>query len=91
MGTLRDLDEVRAFAAEGKVSAEITGALLENINDIFCRMKSGGSDGWMMLDFESLATLIKINRSPAPPAIVDDVKNAQEAVERTRVSRNIVM
>jgi len=51
VGTRHDLDEALAFAAEGKVSAEITKAPLENINDIFDRMKSGGIDGRMVLDF----------------------------------------
>src|SRR5262249_22348941 len=49
VGTRRDLDEALTFAAEGKVSAEITKAPLENINDIFDRMKSGGIDGRMVL------------------------------------------
>ena len=45
VGTRHDLDEAIAFAAEGKVSAEITKAPLENINNIFDRMKSGRIDG----------------------------------------------
>jgi propanol-preferring alcohol dehydrogenase len=51
VGTRHDLDEAIAFAAEGKVSAEITKAPLENINNIFDRMKSGRIDGRMVLDF----------------------------------------
>jgi alcohol dehydrogenase, propanol-preferring len=39
--------EAIAFAPEGKVSAEITKAPLENINDIFDGMKSGR----IVLDF----------------------------------------
>jgi propanol-preferring alcohol dehydrogenase len=50
VGTRHDLDEALAFAAEGKISAEITKAPLENTNDIFDRMKSGGMAG-MVLDF----------------------------------------
>jgi propanol-preferring alcohol dehydrogenase len=51
VGTRRDLDEAIAFAADGKVHAEITKAPLEKINDIFDRMKSGNIDGRMVLDF----------------------------------------
>lgn len=51
VGTRRDLDEAIAFAADGKVHAEITKAPLEQINDIFDRMKSGKIDGRMVLDF----------------------------------------
>jgi alcohol dehydrogenase, propanol-preferring len=51
VGTRRDLDEAIAFAADGKVHAEITKAPLEKINDIFDRMKSGQIDGRMVLDF----------------------------------------
>jgi propanol-preferring alcohol dehydrogenase len=51
VGTRRDLDEAIAFAAEGKVRAEITKAPLGDINAIFDRMKSGRIDGRMVLDF----------------------------------------
>jgi alcohol dehydrogenase, propanol-preferring len=51
VGTRRDLDEAIAFAAEGKVRAEITKAPLGDINAIFDRMKSGKIDGRMVLDF----------------------------------------
>ncbi|WP_027582812.1 alcohol dehydrogenase AdhP [Bradyrhizobium sp. Ai1a-2] len=51
VGTRRDLDEAIAFAADGKVHAEITKAPLEKINDIFDRMKSAKIDGRMVLDF----------------------------------------
>ncbi|WP_454626673.1 alcohol dehydrogenase AdhP [Bradyrhizobium cenepequi] len=51
VGTRRDLDEAIAFAADGKVHAEITKAPLEKINDIFDRMKSGKIEGRMVLDF----------------------------------------
>ncbi|MDU6750107.1 MAG: alcohol dehydrogenase AdhP, partial [Bradyrhizobium sp.] len=45
VGTRRDLDEAVAFAAEGKVKAEITTAPLSEINTIFDRMKAGKIDG----------------------------------------------
>jgi propanol-preferring alcohol dehydrogenase len=51
VGTRRDLDEAVAFAAEGKVRAEITKVPLTRINDVFERMKSGKIDGRMVLDF----------------------------------------
>jgi propanol-preferring alcohol dehydrogenase len=51
VGTRRDLDEAIAFAAEGKVRAEITKAPLADINAIFERMKSGKIDGRVVLDF----------------------------------------
>ena len=51
VGTRRDLDEAVAFAAEGKVKAEITTAPLSEINTIFDRMKAGKIDGRVVLDF----------------------------------------
>jgi propanol-preferring alcohol dehydrogenase len=51
VGTRRDLDEAVAFAAEGKVRAEITKAPLADINTIFERLKAGTIDGRMVLDF----------------------------------------
>jgi propanol-preferring alcohol dehydrogenase len=51
VGTRRDLDEAIAFAAEGKVRAEITKAPLADINAIFERMKAGKIDGRVVLDF----------------------------------------
>jgi alcohol dehydrogenase, propanol-preferring len=51
VGTRRDLDEAIAFAAEGKVRAQITKAPLADINAIFERMKAGKIDGRMVLDF----------------------------------------
>lgn len=50
VGTRRDLDEAVAFAAEGKVHAEITKAPLSDINAIFERLKAGTIDGRMVLD-----------------------------------------
>jgi propanol-preferring alcohol dehydrogenase len=51
VGTRRDLDEAIAFAADGKVKAEIAKAPLSEINAIFDRMKAGKIDGRMVLDF----------------------------------------
>lgn len=51
VGTRRDLDEAIAFAAEGKVRAEVSKAPLADINAIFERMKAGKIDGRVVLDF----------------------------------------
>lgn len=51
VGTRRDLDEAVAFAADGKVKAEVTMVPLAQINDVFDRMKAGKIDGRMVLDF----------------------------------------
>ncbi|BAL75811.1 alcohol dehydrogenase AdhP [Bradyrhizobium cosmicum] len=51
VGTRRDLDEAIAFAADGKVKAEVTKVPLAEINDVFERMKAGKIDGRMVLDF----------------------------------------
>lgn len=51
VGTRRDLDEAIAFAADGKVKAEVTKVPLAQINDVFDRMKAGKIDGRMVLDF----------------------------------------
>ncbi|CAH1674055.1 Alcohol dehydrogenase [Hyphomicrobiales bacterium] len=51
VGTRRDLDEAIAFAARGKVKAEIQKAPLEEINAIFAKLKQGKVDGRMVLDF----------------------------------------
>lgn len=53
VGTRRDLEEAIAFATEGKVKAEIHKAPLEDINDIFARLKAGKIDGRVVLDFSS--------------------------------------
>lgn len=51
VGTRRDLDEAIAFAARGKVKAEIHKAPLEDINAIFAKLRQGKIDGRMVLDF----------------------------------------
>ncbi len=51
VGTRRDLDEALAFAAEGKVKAEIRKAPLSAINTIFADLKAGRVEGRMVLDF----------------------------------------
>jgi propanol-preferring alcohol dehydrogenase len=51
VGTRRDLDEAIAFAADGKVKAEVAKVPLTEINDVFERMKAGKIDGRTVLDF----------------------------------------
>ena len=55
VGTRRDLDEALAFAAEGKVKAQIARAPLEDINAIFARLKNGKIEGRVVLDFTMAA------------------------------------
>ncbi|HEU5135776.1 MAG TPA: zinc-dependent alcohol dehydrogenase [Steroidobacteraceae bacterium] len=49
VGTRMDLREAIAFAAEGKVRSVYTEDKLENINDIFDRMKKGAIEGRIVL------------------------------------------
>lgn len=51
VGTRRDLDEAVAFAAEGKVHAQITKAPLSDINAILAKLKEGKIEGRVVLDF----------------------------------------
>ena len=49
VGTRKDLEECLAFAAEGKVKADIALDHLDNINDIFARLKAGAIDGRIVM------------------------------------------
>jgi propanol-preferring alcohol dehydrogenase len=49
VGTRMDLREAIAFAAEGKVHAVCTEDRLENINDIFDRMRKGAIEGRIVM------------------------------------------
>lgn len=53
VGTRLDLQEAIRFAEEQKVHAHVAPAKLEDINDIFSRMKEGKIDGRMVLDFRA--------------------------------------
>jgi propanol-preferring alcohol dehydrogenase len=55
VGTRRDLDEAIAFAAAGKVNADIRKAPLEEINTIFANLKAGRIEGRMVLDLTQAA------------------------------------
>jgi alcohol dehydrogenase, propanol-preferring len=50
VGTRKDLEEALAFAAEGKVAAHYSTDKLDNINNIFARMKDGKIDGRVVLE-----------------------------------------
>jgi propanol-preferring alcohol dehydrogenase len=50
VGTRLDLQESLDFAAQGKVRATVSTDRLENINDVFARMRKGGIEGRVVLD-----------------------------------------
>lgn len=50
VGTRKDLEEALAFAGEGKVKTHYSTDKIENINDIFGRMKAGHIDGRIVLN-----------------------------------------
>jgi propanol-preferring alcohol dehydrogenase len=50
VGTRLDLQESLDFAAQGKVRATVSTDALENVNDVFARMRMGGIEGRVVLD-----------------------------------------
>lgn len=50
VGTRQDLQEAIDFAVDGKVRATVTGTKLENVNEVFDKMKQGKIDGRMVLE-----------------------------------------
>lgn len=50
VGTRKDLQEAIQFAVEGKVKATVTSAKLEDVNDIFDKMKKGQIEGRVVLE-----------------------------------------
>ena len=50
VGTRMDLAEALAFAGEGKVASHFSWARLEEINQVFDRMRQGKIDGRVVLD-----------------------------------------
>ena len=52
VGTRLDLQEALDFAARGQVRATVSTDTLENINDVFTRMRRGDIEGRVVLDFE---------------------------------------
>jgi propanol-preferring alcohol dehydrogenase len=53
VGGRLDLEEALSFAGEGKVKATVSRDRLENINDVFERMRSRQIEGRVVLDFGS--------------------------------------
>lgn len=49
VGTRKDLQEAIEFAVDGKVKANVTAAKLEDINDVFDKMKKAEIEGRMVL------------------------------------------
>ena len=56
VGTREDMAEALAFAAEGKVKADIELQPLSAINDIFNRLEHGKVAGRVVLDFAGVRT-----------------------------------
>ena len=52
VGTRLDLQEALDFAGEGKVKATVATERLENINEIFSRMRAGDIQGRIVIDFQ---------------------------------------
>ncbi|MDR6100551.1 propanol-preferring alcohol dehydrogenase [Agrobacterium larrymoorei] len=52
VGTRLDLQEALDFAGDGKVRATVSTDKLENINDVFTRMRRGDIQGRIVIDFE---------------------------------------
>lgn len=50
VGTRKDMEEAISFAVEGKVKASVHAAKLENINDVFDKMKKGQIEGRIVLE-----------------------------------------
>ena len=50
VGTRKDLQEAIQFAVEGKVKATVTSAKLEDVIDVFEKMKKGQIEGRVVLE-----------------------------------------
>jgi propanol-preferring alcohol dehydrogenase len=50
VGTRQDLTEALAFATDGRVTAHVNHARLEDVNEVFHALKAGQVDGRMVLD-----------------------------------------
>jgi len=53
VGTRLDLQEALDFAGQGKVKATVAAERLENINQIFARMRAGDIQGRIVIDFQT--------------------------------------
>jgi propanol-preferring alcohol dehydrogenase len=63
VGNREDMAETLAFAAEGKVKADIELQPLSNINDIFDRLKQGKVAGRVVIDFVGADTKVTTEKS----------------------------
>jgi propanol-preferring alcohol dehydrogenase len=63
VGTRLDLQEALDFAAHGKVHATVKTDTLDNINDVFARMRHGDIEGRIVIDFEGAPAT---HAQPAP-------------------------
>ena len=52
VGTRLDLQQALDFAGQGKVKATVASERLENINDVFTRMRAGDIQGRIVIDFD---------------------------------------
>ena len=52
VGTRLDLQEALNFAGEGKVKATVATERIENINNVFARMRAGDIQGRIVIDFQ---------------------------------------
>jgi propanol-preferring alcohol dehydrogenase len=52
VGTRLDLQEALDFAGQGKVKATVAAERLENVNQIFARMRAGDIQGRIVIDFQ---------------------------------------
>ena len=53
VGTRLDLQEALDFAGQGKVKATVAAERLENVNQIFDRMRAGDIQGRIVIDFQN--------------------------------------
>ena len=66
VGTRLDLKESLQFAASGKVEAIVKAEPIENINDIFERMRHGQIEGRIVVDYHMSAS----QNAGVPPAVL---------------------
>ena len=65
VGTRQDMAETLAFAAEGKVKADIELQPLSAINDVFDRLAHGKVAGRVVLDFIGAKADDRKSKAPA--------------------------
>jgi propanol-preferring alcohol dehydrogenase len=68
VGTRLDLKESLEFASAGKVKAIVKAEPLENINDIFQRMREGRIEGRIVVDYH-----MRPSQHPQAPVVERDL------------------